>query len=1304
MSTPGIGNPYWYEWYVGIQQIVDMLNPDTQITGVIFQHPEYTTIDDVVVEYNNGSKQMCYQVKHEISSESKLNITFGSLINKSKDTCLLKDIFDGWNKATKNDNNEITPILYSNRKVGRNRIERTLNGITYKSYPADMFICKIKDILNNHGENEELNIEDRDLLYQWQETCEAIGNNDIKAINSFFMCFQFKPCQNGLEEIEKKIINQIKHLFDCDDAIARNLLSRLSFQLRIWTTTRRGEKLRVTREDAYDALGEEPDEDNSRHTLAPPYPFFDSRVEFAEKLYERIIETNNKIVFLSGDPGSGKTSIISYMQATYDLFYMRYHTFRPISPEQHFYNEDPGLCTSDNLWGTLLAQIRHRMKGKIFQNNVPVSNKVLTTEKKRANVLRLLEAEALIQLELGKRVYICIDGIDHAARAHQEISFLSSLPAPAEIPEGVCFVLVGQPVNLYRDQYPMWIASDIDIETIQLPVIRENDISQLIQAEIPLFRDVADDLAASIIRYTQGNNLSSVYAVEAIRNAGSVSEALKIINCSGISSDIEQYYKSIWQHCKTVIGRAGIPMMYPDAIIACPLLLMNGRVSTDILCKALPYDIDEVSWKMIFDNLYPLVIPSNTEKEYALFHNDFRVFLMRVIRNYEARYKEIAYYIAQYLLDNPVGKETYMLGIPLLITAEKQQEIPTYFSPNYVIGTLSNHISHSRLDEYAKQAYDVVCRERNFAVLIQVYLSIKCLYQHNRYFEYYQREYHTEDFPELVKTDIVEVKKPEEQINSLDIYNHVVSLCNKLISMNTKDNINRARSLYNKWLINLKPYDLIYLCGDRITEQEYWQLKADDVGLFLSEWGKLASAMNISLNPIEIPEDGMMQYALYLFGKAYYDFCIETENINAAIDACQKNYVSLDCVVDGLSTLYYKGFSKYFIKALVKIQNDDKEETQNRLLSIVMQIVSNQDTAIKIDILRPQSKIRKLDFETTMDIVLRSFIHGHCEKYVDDEIVCGHIAEYYQGLDETKEKKLYAIQMACMACLLGKYYWRREMPTASMLRRYISMFFVTPDIDMFSWREAIKFLLFTLLNSPIGDAYATDSQFVEELRTYLSIGSPARTSNTIVLEYLKRHKMWSILREHIYSVYGSDFININQMEDNISVHTAFKPYGKLVEPVMMEKYDHMLQWDVIGYVGDKETALGEASQLFDLLIARDPSQWREIGKKLYSQSKIAELSNNSYDSDIINSLIKAAVTCGYSDYWELRSWGDDFYNDAHVANQIIKSVIEQANDKFDFTLIWLLSCGIHSWYTQEERSSMESIYRICLEKSKTKKN
>ena len=51
MSTPGIGDPHWYEWFVGLKYAIEMLNPDSGITCVVFQHGEYNTIDDVVVEY-----------------------------------------------------------------------------------------------------------------------------------------------------------------------------------------------------------------------------------------------------------------------------------------------------------------------------------------------------------------------------------------------------------------------------------------------------------------------------------------------------------------------------------------------------------------------------------------------------------------------------------------------------------------------------------------------------------------------------------------------------------------------------------------------------------------------------------------------------------------------------------------------------------------------------------------------------------------------------------------------------------------------------------------------------------------------------------------------------------------------------------------------------------------------------------------------------------------------------------------------------------------------------------------------------
>ena len=41
MATPGIGDPYWFEWYVGLKNIINMLNPDNGIEYVIFQCSKY---------------------------------------------------------------------------------------------------------------------------------------------------------------------------------------------------------------------------------------------------------------------------------------------------------------------------------------------------------------------------------------------------------------------------------------------------------------------------------------------------------------------------------------------------------------------------------------------------------------------------------------------------------------------------------------------------------------------------------------------------------------------------------------------------------------------------------------------------------------------------------------------------------------------------------------------------------------------------------------------------------------------------------------------------------------------------------------------------------------------------------------------------------------------------------------------------------------------------------------------------------------------------------------------------------------
>ena len=76
-TKPGMGDPYWYEWSVGQQYIIDMLNPDNNIKCVELQADIELGLDDVVVTYVNGEK-LFIQVKHTRADDT---LTFGDLVS-----------------------------------------------------------------------------------------------------------------------------------------------------------------------------------------------------------------------------------------------------------------------------------------------------------------------------------------------------------------------------------------------------------------------------------------------------------------------------------------------------------------------------------------------------------------------------------------------------------------------------------------------------------------------------------------------------------------------------------------------------------------------------------------------------------------------------------------------------------------------------------------------------------------------------------------------------------------------------------------------------------------------------------------------------------------------------------------------------------------------------------------------------------------------------------------------------------------------------------------------------------------------
>lgn len=1304
MPNPGIADPYWFEWYVGLKYIIEMLNPDSGITCVVFQHETYQTIDDVVVEYDNGTSQLCYQVKHEIATSQPDNLTFGKLLEKGKNgKCLFEALFDGWKKASSEIKTTIKPVLYTNRKVLNRRAGRTHKGSKYSAYPIDQFLSLIQGIFESVEDYSNIVIEDPVLLCQWEEFCSTLNieKEDIPEAADFLKHFTVQANQLGLSELEQELLSALSSLFGCNEGLSKELLEKLIFALSKWTTTRR-KGAKITREEVYSALGTESDINESQHRLAPPFPFFKSRQTFCEIVEQKIRETDKKVVLLSGDPGSGKTSTISYLQSTTNFFLLRYHTFRPISPEQRFYNTDAGICSSENLWGTLLIQLREKLNGKLAEYEVPISNKLLTVEGMRSHVCRLLGRIAEEVDNHNGRIYVCIDGIDHAARANNEVSFLPSLPLPSEIPNGVCFVIVGQPIRLYQAQYPTWLSDGELVEYLDMPKLCVEDIAQLIACKLPQFREVDDGLAKFIYERTEGNNLSVVFAIEEIRGAVSLEKAIEQLNASRITADIQQYYRQIWNFMKAEILNMGLPFAFPESVIACSVLLMNGRVNTEILSEALQYryKISETEWRQILDKLYPLIMPCGENREYALFHNDFRIFLMGTVHGYEALYRDIALALAKYLLHNERGLLTYVSAIPLLQCAERTDLIPTYFTADFVINALAEGISKRRLDEFLRISYEAACTNQDYEGYTNAYLAAKTLYQHESFFEYYERHYVSNDYPEISSIDIAEIRTLPATKENLHEYERVLALCSKLYKTGTNECAERSSTLYARWFGGLSPYSFVDLCSEEeVPEDNAWKLRTTPVGFFLQQWGTSAAELDIAVPVLKEPTSQRELYAIFSFGEAYFTKCMELHKLDMAVFAAERGFVDKACFSKNLEAILYGGFVNKFKSFFPQI-SFDQETPSKKLLAMTMQVICQPETEIEKEQLVPFENAQHIYDETNFSAVLRSFLLGHTEYMLDDTVICGHTREFYSFLEGNDQEKDQISRLARLAALLGKSYSKSKSPVSDAFRRHVEWFLTSQLWRIIDYSKAHRFLLFMLLQSPAADSLANASWLITALKVQLfEIGHIGAYYKTDILSYLKRHERLDVIREYILTLYGKDCGRISQEENKVEMHYHFLPYGEAVEPQMMKEYSDRLKWDVVGYTGHKEYAMQGISDAFEIISTEEPAYWHEAGVRLYQQSKIAAISNNECEYEISENIMSAAVNCGIPDFWTLHYWNGEFRMSPSLIEHALYEFIKQADQIADLEALWLLNCGIYSWYTQNDRLGSKGVYESCCKRA-----
>ena len=352
-----------------------------------------------------------------------------------------------------------------------------------------------------------------DWTKEWLPHVEELGTDAQKL--RFMRAFRVHSSEEGLAEIGERLIEKLAAMFKVDEGVAVHLRALLDSALRTWTTSLREGAEAITREVAYERLCLVGDVSVGEHDLPPPAPFFGTRIPVGDLIASLLESRAAPVVFLVGEPGSGKTALISSLANRADaVIDVRYHAYRPITPENQLLPADAGRTTSSRaLWSDLLLQIRALGRGRLAQLQVPVHTASLSVDDLRAEVVRLADKLGKYQ---ERPFVIAIDGIDHAARAGVGTeSLLSSLVPPDQVPFHVAFLIGGQPPE-GNPSYPVWLrAPTSGVRRIDLPMLEFKDTLELVRARLPKLQPSDQENAArDIWENCQGLTLSTVFAVE----------------------------------------------------------------------------------------------------------------------------------------------------------------------------------------------------------------------------------------------------------------------------------------------------------------------------------------------------------------------------------------------------------------------------------------------------------------------------------------------------------------------------------------------------------------------------------------------------------------------------------------------------------------------------------------------------------------------------------------------------------------------------------------------------------------------
>ena len=1246
MPDSGIGTPYWYEWNVGILKCLEMLS-DPSIESVVFQAPDFQSLDDVVVYYNDTSS-VNIQVKH-----TDINDTFTYSTLTSDNTSMLNKWGTEWKKCK--DSYKIREIqIVTNRRWGENK-DNQKKRCSFAHFIQNIY-PQLKEDFNYISSCEY----DNNAIV-WLKKQLAFLSDDAE---SFIKILTFQQ-ESNLYELEIKIQKAlIDILGTTKEEILNQCLNNLFSQLRIWATSRR-EQPKVYREDVYQALCV-PSKFPVTYELYPQKPIFPSRKRFASLLMDNIKNSSKKMFLLKGLPGAGKTNFVSYLaQLENSIVDFRFYTYLPVNKDYPTFSDDAGYYSGEFFLYCLLLQLKKKFEEMRLLNELkfPLIYGHLTVSEMREIALKFLP---IYSAKIGKPCYFFIDGLDHAARSNDaKNSFLYQLPMPNDIGENIKFVLVTQPLN---GCYPTWLDNNSDIEYINIPQLEEDDITLLLQnegIEIPCVDNIT--LSQSIIEVVGSNALNVLFAVMEVKAylpLSSFEDLIDNLKTRCLSGHIHRYYEWIINSLDRSLLLSKIELIFA---------FTSQKIKANDISIMCGCDLDNTV--DVLDQLYPLILKESDG--YYSFHNDIRLYLKNTIllnRNFDT----LSHSIGEKIMNNEqLSKYKYDILFEIFNESKDKKFLYELFSPEYIIKSLQYDIPAYKIFRQFYQVANTVAENVELDYLFNVSLAASTIAQYINCIEWNEKQY-------ILSESKVREEKTTSEKYVLSIEKELKTVVSDIYTLLINHQHERAAYLFSEYLLDVKLQDFLtyeeevsyfseqsfyeksgYVCryfAPDIFDNDY-DCNNDRYLLFFKGWIRASQKFN---SPKEIQKTFKFRY---YDAKALFEYIVKL---------CEKNVLD----TEGFETLENIIFNWDEVPIGVLIEVCTNSIFTNRYNNDLIALIHNRQYQLLTDSVFSYDSERIVYFIMSCFCLYQNMINEQerAQLYNNILLKC-RISEEKRGYKPARDLYDFA------KIVFQSFYSNNNndiMENIIYSLAYLSNKYGTGSCHDCESYKIKKFLFKVISQSYLKENDCTKTQDLCNRLVYLYTGKMAIYSNELAPLFAISGSKKEFLEIVDYWV-GLEGVLWNQSYSEVEYHCkniiSILEGFKLFELAQEVKARQLFK--IFGYVGHKDYSLLGLLEHYKALPLSE-GKLLEYGMYLLTVSNAAsEIGDNRISSMIDREIFVTAVDLGvkYVDaLFEFKNTPDHFYYWRKCLIEVYYEKIQELdmNDEELRSLYLLINAWINS--------------------------